>query len=145
MLYLAADHRGFNLKESIKKYLSDKGVGFEDLGAFQYDKGDDYPDYAKVLAEKVLGDKANLGIALCGSGAGMSVALNRFKGIFAGLVINPEMTRADKQEDNINVLVLPANFIDEKVALESIEAFLNTEFDKQERRVRRLKKIEISE
>jgi ribose 5-phosphate isomerase B len=142
MLYLASDHRGFELKGKIKQYLSTERIVFEDLGALELVPGDDYPDYAKVLAEKILKDKNNLGIALCGSGAGMSIALNRFKGILAGVAVNPEMVRADKQEDNINVLVLPANFMDEKTALESVSMFLNTEFDKAERRIRRLNKVD---
>ncbi|MEW5805128.1 MAG: RpiB/LacA/LacB family sugar-phosphate isomerase [Patescibacteria group bacterium] len=142
MLYIISDHRGFELKEKIKQYLSNKGIEFEDLGAFEYIQGDDYPDYAKKLAEKILAGKENLGVALCGSGAGMTIALNRFRGVFAGLAANPKMARANKQEDNINVLVLPANFIDEKTALESVNAFLIAEFDNAERRIRRLKKIE---
>ena len=106
MLYLASDHRGFKLKEKIKKYLNKNKIIFTDLGALKYDKDDDYPDFAKILALKILENKNNLGIALCGSGAGMSIALNRFKNIRAGLAFNPKMAEAQKQQDNINVLVI---------------------------------------
>lgn len=143
MLYLAADHRGFGLKEKIKQSLSEREVAFVDLGAFTYEPDDDFPDYAQKLAKKVLEEKDNLGVALCGSGIGMTIALNRFKGILAGLGFTPALVRAAREEDNINVLVLAADFLDEKTAVENLEVFLNTKFDEAERRLRRLKKIEV--
>ena len=141
MLYLATDHRGFELKEKIKKHLATKDIQFSDLGALTLISGDDYIDYARLLADKVKESSDNLGIALCGSGAGMNIALNRQRGILAGLAVNLEMARANRQEDNINVLVLPANFIFEDEALRAVDAFLSAKFDNQERRVRRLNKI----
>ena len=141
MLYLAADHRGFELKEKIKADLTSKGIAFTDLGALAFVSTDDYPDYAKLLAEKINESKDNLGIALCGSGAGMAIALNRRRGILAGLATTAEMAQAQRQEDNINALVLPANFIFADEAVRAVKAFLEAKFDNQERRVRRLNKI----
>lgn len=141
MLFLASDHRGFALKEKIKDYLSRKSIVFEDLGAFAFRQRDDYPDYAQKLAERVLENKDNLGIALCGSGAGMSIALNKTDGIFAGLAVNREMAKAQKEQDNINVLVIPADFVSKKTALQIIDGFLKAKFLAKDRYIRRLKKI----
>ena len=141
MLYLASDHRGFKLKEKIKKYLNKNDIVFTDLGAFSYDKNDDYPDFAKILALKILENKNNLGIALCGSGAGMSIALNRFKNIRAGLAFNPKMAEAQKQQDNINVLVIASDFTKESTAFLMVDKFLKTKFLKKQRYLRRIKKL----
>ena len=141
MLYLVSDHRGFKLKEKIKKYLNKSKIIFTDLGALKYDKDDDYPDFAKILALKILENKNNLGIALCGSGAGMSIALNRFKNIRAGLAFNPKMAEAQKQQDNINVLVIASDFTKESTAFLMVDKFLKTKFLKKQRYLRRIKKL----
>ena len=141
MLYLASDHRGFKLKEKIKKYLNKNKVAFTDLGALKYDENDDYPDFAKILALKISKNKNNLGIALCGSGAGMSIALNRFKNIRAGLAFNPKMAEAQKQQDNINVLVIASDFTKESTAFLMVDKFLKTKFLKKQRYLRRIKKL----
>jgi ribose 5-phosphate isomerase B len=141
MLYLASDHRGFKLKEKIKKYLNKNKVAFTDLGALKYDENDDYPDFAKILALKISKNKNNLGIALCGSGAGMSIALNRFKNIRAGLAFNPKMAEAQKQQDNINVLVIASDFTKESMAFLMVDKFLKTKFLKKQRYLRRIKKM----
>lgn len=142
MLYFASDHRGFALKEKIKIYLQGKDVPFDDLGAFAYQQDDDYLDYANALAHKILESKGNSGVALCGSGAGMSIALNRYKGIFAGLALSPEMAQAQKEQDDINILVIPANFVVEEIAKQMIDAFLHAKLIPEERYIRRIKKIE---
>ena len=141
MLYLVSDHRGFKLKEKIKKYLDKNKIIFTDLGSLKYDKNDDYPDFAKILALKILENKNNLGIALCGSGAGMSIALNRFKNIRAGLAFNPKMAEAQKQQDNINVLVIASDFTKESTAFLMVDKFLKTKFLKKQRYLRRIKKL----
>lgn len=152
MLYLAADHRGFSLKEKIKQYLSGKKIDFQDLGAFEYLQTDDFPDYAEKLASKILeidernpGQSRrageNLGIALCGSGGGMSIALNKFDGIRAGLAETPEMSEAMRKDDNINVLVIPADYVKETAAFSMIEKFLSASMKTDEKYKRRLGKI----
>ena len=147
MLYLATDHRGFALKERVKRYLLDSGIEFEDLGAFEYLQTDDFPDYAEKLAGKVKELKENLGIAICGSGAGMSITLNKFDGIRAGLAENPEMAEAMKKDDDINILVIPADFVSEHNAYLMIDKFMSavqkTE-EKYKRRLNKIKKIEES-
>ena len=142
MLYLASDHRGFKLKEKIREYLNKNKIDFSDLGAFKYNENDDYPDFAKILALKVLENKNNLGIALCGSGAGMNIALNRFKNIRAGLALNSKMVEAQKQQDNINVLVIPSDFTKESTAYLMVDKFLKTKFLKKQKYLRRIKKLD---
>ncbi len=148
MLYITTDHRGFALKERVKQYLSDSGVVFEDLGAFEYLQTDDFPDYAEKLARKVVEDErlnpeqSRGGIALCGSGAGMSIALNKFDGIRAGLAENPEMAEAMKKDDNVNVLVIPADFVSEHRAYLMIDKFMTAVQKTDEKYKRRLGKIE---
>jgi len=146
MLYLATDHRGFDLKEKIRPYLRDKKFEFQDLGAFAYLQTDDFPDYAEKIAKKINEDKLNnRGIALCGSGAGMSITLNKFDGVRAGLAENPEMAEAMRKDDDINVLVIPADFVSEPNAYMIVDKFLTTQpktEEKYKRRLGKIKKIE---
>ncbi|KKU10903.1 MAG: hypothetical protein UX65_C0006G0004 [Parcubacteria group bacterium GW2011_GWB1_46_8] len=145
MLFLAADHRGFTLKEKIKTYLFLKKVVYEDLGAVELKPGDDYPDYARLLAEKVLGYKDNVGIALCGSGAGMNIVLNKFDGIRAGVGENPDMITAQRRDDNINVLVIPTDFVNDTDAYLMVDRFLHETFKSDPKYQRRLNKIKVIE
>ena len=145
MLFLAADHRGFTLKEKIKTYLFLKKVVYEDLGAVELKPGDDYPDYARLLAEKILGHKDNVGIALCGSGAGMNIVLNKFDGIRAGVGENPDMITAQRRDDNINVLVIPTDFVNDTDAYLMVDRFLHETFKSDPKYQRRLNKIKVIE
>ena len=89
----------------------------------------DYPDFAHKLTNEVLKDNSNLGILICGTGVGMSMAANRVKGIRAGLVSNNEIARLIRQHNNANVLVLPGRFMDEEEAIKSVKTFIETEFE----------------
>jgi len=142
MLYLGADHRGYYLKEAIKEFLKSRKVEFEDLGNAQYDKDDDYPDYAELLAKKVLkNEKENKGILICGTGIGMSIVANKFKGIRAGLCLSGYLAKRAKEEDDINVLCLAADITDEKTSQTIIKEWLKTSFLSEKRHQRRLEKI----
>ena len=143
MLYLGADHRGYPLKEKIKAWLKQQGVSFEDLGATDLDPADDYTDYAAKVGEAVSKNPAvDRGILLCGAGAGICVAANKFKGVRSALAQNPEMARAMRHDDDINVLCLASDFLDEKTAEQIVEVWLKTPFGKEERYIRRMKKIQ---
>jgi ribose 5-phosphate isomerase B len=143
MLYLGADHRGFEMKEEIKKYLDEKKIVFEDLGNGQYDKTDDFPIFARLVTIKIAEDfSAHRGILFCGSGAGMSIVANRTKGIRAGLCVSEKMVEADRQQDDINVLILPTNFVDLEMAKNIVDKFLNTNFQTEERYLRRIKMLD---
>lgn len=140
MLYLGADHRGFQLKEEIKDFL--KEIPFKDLGNLEYDQADDFPVFAELVARQVIKSDENRGIIICGSGVGMSIAANRIKKARAGLCLNPEMAKAAREEDDINILVLPAEYIPSSLSKEIIEVFLKTDFKEKERYLRRRKMID---
>ena len=141
MIYIGADHRGYKLKEAIKKYLNSKGSIFEDVGNSVLDEGDDYVDFAKRVSEKVSEEIDNKGILICGSGIGVDIVANKFKGIRSGLCLSPEHASAGRNDDNINILSIGADFIKEEEALKIVEKFLNTDFSKEERFSRRIEKI----
>ncbi len=142
MIYLGADHRGFELKQAIKEWLKSQKIKFKDLGNEIYDKNDDYPDFAKKVAKAVQKDKKSKGILICGSGIGMSIAANRFKNVLAGLCLSRWMAQDGRKEDNINVLVLAANYTDPNTAIAIVKEFLNTSFENIQKRKKRLKKID---
>ncbi len=141
MIYIAADHRGFQLKEKIKKWLSESGYDHEDMGAFEIDPNDDYPVYAKKVAESMV-EPEDRGILVCGSGVGVDEVANKFDGIRSGLAINKEQIYSARNDDNINVLALASDFTSEEEAKEIIKTFLDTEFADEERFNRRLKEVE---
>ncbi len=147
MIYLGADHRGFELKEKIKLFLEKDDVPYEDLGALILDPDDDYPDIAFKVAEAVAkAPSEHKGILFCGSGVGVAVAANKEKGIIAGLFFSKEQAKAATYDDAINIAALPADYLSEGEAQEIIKAFLETKPSQEERHIRRLAKIkEIEE
>ncbi|KKR10343.1 MAG: hypothetical protein UT37_C0003G0042 [Parcubacteria group bacterium GW2011_GWA2_39_18] len=142
MLYLGADHRGYNLKEIIKNWLKSQDIDFEDFGADKIIPDDDHSDYAKLVAGAVAKNpKEDKGVLICGSGVGVCIAANKFKGIRCGQVFSKEMARVAKADDDINVLALASNFTKEEDAVEIVDTWLKTNFKNEERHVRRLNKI----
>src|SRR6056297_2291991 len=104
VIYLAADHKGFQLKEYIRKLVSSMGYQVVDLGSQSYQEGDDYPDYAKKVAEKVsLGYENSRGILICGSGVGMDVVANKYKNVRSGLIATSDQAYDARNDDDINV------------------------------------------
>ncbi|OGC47773.1 hypothetical protein A2886_00525 [candidate division WWE3 bacterium RIFCSPHIGHO2_01_FULL_42_13] len=142
MIYLAADHGGFSLKEEIKAAFDGVGLAYEDLGAFDLVPDDDYPDYAIPAAKKVSeSPKENKAILFCRSGTGEVIVANKFRGVRATLSWSTEHAKLSREKNDCNVLAIPADFIDINTAKEIIGAWLNTDFSKDERHIRRLKKI----
>lgn len=141
MIYLGADHRGYDLKEKMKKWLKDKRYEFTDLGNCEHDMEDDYPDFAVKVAKK-LKKTDDFGILFCGSGVGMDIVANRFPHVRCGLGFAPHQTRIARRDDNINCLSVPADFSTENEARLIIEMFLETQFSGGEKYQRRLKKRE---
>ncbi|MCS7201136.1 MAG: RpiB/LacA/LacB family sugar-phosphate isomerase [Patescibacteria group bacterium] len=137
-IFIGADHRGFELKEFLKKRLS---FELEDCGAHFYDPNDDYVDFALRVGIEVVKDDNSVGILICGSGAGMCFAVNKIKGIRASVCCHPEMARKAREDDDLNMLCLASDFIDKELALEIVKSFLNSNFKKEEKYLRRLKKI----
>jgi ribose 5-phosphate isomerase B len=147
IVYLGADHRGYALKERIKKALAEGPHDVRDLGAASLVSDDDYPDYAAPVAEAVLRDpQHSRGIVICGSGAGVEIVANRFKGVRATLALSAEHIAQVRHDDDMNVLALAADFTSESDALAIVDAFLKTSFDASVvRYVRRLRKIDAIE
>jgi len=133
---ICSDHAGFELKGKIEAWLSEKGYAFEDFGT---DSGEscDYPDFAHPCAEAVESGRCYPGIAMCGSGNGISMTLNKHQGIRAALCWTTELASLARRHNDANVLVLPARFIEEELALKIVETFLSTEFEggRHERRI----------
>lgn len=140
MIYIAADHRGFRLKEELKKWLEHELYEFRDLGALEYDREDDYPIIAIKLGETVVDDHGR-GILVCGSGAGASIAVNKVDGIRAGLCTSIKQAASAKNDDNINVLCLSSDWVSQEDNQKIVETFLKTLFSTEERYIRRINQI----
>lgn len=140
-IYLGADHNGFKLKEYTQDYLGKKGHQVVDLGNTKLNLRDDYPDYAKKVAKKVQADKKSMGILFCGSGQGMCMAANKFKGIRAALGWTTGAAKKSRYDDDSNILCLPAWRISPDQAVRIINGWLTTPFSKIARHKRRIKKI----
>ena len=140
MIGLASDHAGFELKEFIKTVLDKKAIAYKDFGTYST-ASVDYPDYAHKLAAAILNGEVESGIAVCGTGNGMAIALNRYKGIRAGLCWEEEVAQLVRAHNNANVLVLPGRYIAEAEAKLCINAFIETPFEAG-RHQNRLDKIE---
>ena len=125
---IASDHAGYEMKELLAGYLAAKGHEVYDFGPMSPESVD-YPDYAHPLAEAVEQGKADFGVALCGSGEGMAMTLNKHCGIRAALSWIPEIADITRRHNNANVVVLPARFIDNDMAVAIVDAFLNGEFE----------------
>ncbi len=144
-ILLATDHAGFETKERIKDILKTNKIDFEDLGAFNYEKSDDYPDWISKAAKKVSKNPEKyLAIILGGSGQGEAIVANRFKNVRATVYYggNPEILKLSKEHNNANVLSIGARFIEQQKLKEIILSWLNFSFSKEKRHKRRIKKIE---
>ena len=137
---IASDHGGFELKEKIKSYLASKEIKTDDLGT-DSPESVDYPDFAKKMARHILASKADLGILICGTGVGISIAANRFKGIRAALLYSPFVAEMAKKHNNANVVVFGGRTMDFENVKECLDVFLKTEFEGG-RHLRRIEKID---
>lgn len=143
MIYIGADHRGYKLKEEIKKFLAEKNYQFEDMGNFDYDPNDDYTDFAKLVAQKI-SEKPdeNKGILICGSGVGVDIVANKFHRVRSALADDIATAKQSREHDNTNVLSLPADEVDFELAKKIITVWLETRFSNGEKYKRRINKIE---
>lgn len=138
MIYIGADHRGFELKEQLKVWLIEQGYDVEDVGNFILDPDDDYVDPAIKVGEMVHGsDGKDVGILICGSGHGVDMVANRFLRVRAIIGFNDEVTVQGREHEDANVLVLPVNWLTTEQAIGRIKLFLSTEANTNERYVRR--------
>ncbi len=141
MIYIASDHGGFNLKKLLVAYLLKRQLACEDLGADEYDPEDDYVDYALQLVERVRYNEGSQGIILCRNGVGVNMLVNKFKGIRSALSYTPKHAASSRNDDNSNVLALPADYIDKTMAIDIVEAWLDTPFSEADRHIRRTNRV----
>ena len=140
---LASDHAGFELKQYVKGWLETKGWEYKDFGTYTTESCD-YADFAHPLALAVEAGECYPGIAICGSGEGISITLNKHQGIRAALCWNTELASLARRHNDANVLVLPARFIDPALALQIVDTFLSTGFEGG-RHQRRIDKIPVKD
>ena len=138
---IASDHGGYPLKKDLLKMIQDEGYNVIDKGAYNYDPDDDYPDFAKLVAESVQSGETNKGIILCGSGVGAAITASKFKGIRASVCHDTYSSSQGVEHDDMNVLCLGARIIGIALAEKIVKEFLNSSFIKEERFERRLNKV----
>lgn len=125
---IAADHGGFTLKENLKKYYEKQGINLIDLGTYS-EESVDYPDIAELMCKNILESAADIGILICGTGIGISIAANRHKGIRAALLYSEEVARLAKQHNNANVIVFGGRTMAPEDVIKRIDAFLGSEYE----------------
>lgn len=143
MIYIGSDHGGFKQKVMLKLYFIKHKIKFVDIGAHTLKKDDDYPVYAKKVAQAVQKDlKNNRGILLCRSGQGVCFAANKFKGIRAVIAWDTKVAKEERKDNDANVLCLPSDFISANQDKEIVKVWLSTPFSKAPRHVRRIKQVD---
>jgi ribose 5-phosphate isomerase B len=129
----------------VKSHLEELGHSVVDVGTHEPGKPDDYPDFAKLVAQQLQAGKADRGILICGSGVGVSVAANKFKGIRAAVCHDHYSARQGVEHDDMNVLVLGSRVIGQNCAFDLVEGYLDARFSGEDRHVRRLQKVKAFE
>src|SRR5271165_2265259 len=141
-LVIGADHAGFELKEEVRAHLAEAGHEIVDLGAYDGDHPDDYPDFAEKVGDAILAGVAKRGVLICGSGVGVCVAANKIPGIRAGMCHDTYSAHQGVEHDDMNVIVLGARVIGTALAYEVVDAFIGAKFiATEERFTRRFKKV----
>ena len=144
MIALGCDHGGFELMKEIIEFLDANGYEYKNFGTFTPDSVD-YPVYAKAVAKSILNGECELGIIVCGTGIGISIAANKFPGIRAALCTNSFMARASRDHNNANILALGGRVLGTELALDIVKTFVTTPFSGAERHIRRIDQIELGE
>jgi ribose 5-phosphate isomerase B len=141
-LVISADHAGFALKEEVRAHLAQKGHEVVDLGAFNGNEPDDYPDFAQKVGDALRQGVAPRGVLICGSGVGVCVAANKIPGIRAGMCHDTYSAHQGVEHDDMNVIVLGARIVASALAYECVDAFVAAKFiANEERFMRRFKKV----
>ena len=137
---LACDHAGFEYKEKLKKYLSNKGKKIKDFGCYSLESVD-YPDFAHQLSESVEKGNNNIGIQFCGTGNGINMSANKHQGIRSALCWNTHIAEQSRMHNNANILTMPARHLSWEEIKDIVDIFLKTEFEggRHERRVNKIK------
>jgi ribose 5-phosphate isomerase B len=141
-IYIGADHAGWEMKEHLKEFLGEDGYEIVDMGNQNLVEEDDYPDFSYAVAKRVVTDESARGIVICGNAQGVCIVANKVKGVRAVTGFDTDVAKSAREDDNSNILCLPARHINKKTAKEIVETWLHTEFSKADRHIRRLKKVE---
>ena len=144
MIALGCDHGGFELKQEIKQYLDENKLEYVDLGT-DSTESTDYPVYARKVVHAILSGECEKGILICGTGIGISIAANRYKGIRAALCTDCFMAEATRQHNDANILALGGRVVGPGLAVKIMDTFLNTPFSEGERHKNRIRLIEETE
>jgi len=138
---IAADHGGYELKASLHTYLISLGYDVKDFGAYELNQADDYPDFVIPLGRAAASRKVDRGVAVCGSGVGASVCLNKIRGVRACLIEDHFSAKQGVEDDNLNVLCLGGRIKGPELAWDVIQTFLAAKFSQAPRHVRRMAKV----
>ena len=138
---IATDHGGFSLKEDLAARLRAAGHEVTDFGAYKLNEGDDYPDFVTPLARAVAAGKLDRGVAVCGSGVGASVCVNKVRGVRAALIEDHFSARQGVEDDHMNIICMGARTMGPLLAWDLVQTFLAAEFSQAERHLRRLGKV----
>lgn len=141
MISLGCDHGGYELKQTVIKYLEEKGISYKDCGCYSKESVD-YPEFGRAAAEAVASGECEKGIVICTTGIGISIAANKVKGVRAALCSDTLSAKMTRLHNDANVLAMGAGMVGTNLALDIVETFLNTEFSGDERHQRRIDKIE---
>ena len=141
MIALGCDHGGFALKEEVKAHLQKRGLEVKDCGCYSTESCD-YPVYAKKVAHAILDGECEKGILICGTGIGISITANKFKGIRAAVCTDCFTAEATRLHNDANILALGGRVVGPGLALKIVDTFLNTPFSNDERHIRRINQIE---
>ena len=141
-IYIGADHAGFKLKEELKKFLENLGYNVKDMGAYKYNKEDDYPDFIIPVAKAVAKNSDSRGIVIGGSGQGEAMAANRIRGVRAALIYDKYSVKMSREHNDANIISWGARTLSSRKAKKLVKLWLETSFSNGERHIRRIKKIE---
>ena len=142
---IATDHGGFPLKEDLVAHLKGAGYQVHDFGACAQNPDDDYPDFVIPLAQAVAGGQVDRGIAICGSGVGVSVCANKIPGVRAALINDTFSARQGVEDDHLNIICVGGRTVGPSVAWDLVRTFLTAEFSQEARHLRRLEKVALLE
>lgn len=144
-VFVGADYRGFEKKQKLLEFLAGTQHQVVDLGAYEYNEGDDFNDPAVAVAQAVRENRGSFGILICDSAHGVTIQANRFKGVRAAHCDSVESAKLAREHDDANVLCLSAHFMDDAKIQEIVTVFLDTNFESLERRVRRINRLDERE
>lgn len=141
MIVIGCDHGGVDLKNQMIEHLKKRGIECKDVGCYS-EESCDYPVYARKVTDSITSGECELGILICGTGIGMSIAANKVKGIRAALCSDCFSAEATRQHNNANVLCMGARVIGPELAFRIADTFLDAEFSNEERHIRRISMLE---